>query len=82
MEPTGTQYAEVGYDKESRAIQILLPSGTRVADLAKAIDFLSRDVFSKLPRGCTNCTSGDHWIIRERLENVILVDLNKKAIVR
>jgi hypothetical protein len=82
MKPEGEQYAEVGYSKETREIQLLVPPGTHVAEIAKAIDFLARDVFSKLPRGCPNCTSGDHVHIRERLSNVILVDLNKKVIVR
>jgi hypothetical protein len=82
MKPDGERFAEVGYSKEQRQIELLVPYGTKVADLAKTIDFLARDVFSKLPRGCTPCTSGDHFIIRERLENVIKVDLDKQVIVR
>lgn len=82
MKTEGQRFAEVGYSKETRAIELVVPHGTHVADLAKYMDFLARDVFSKLPRGCTACTSGDHLIIRERLENVIRVDLDQKAIVR
>ena len=82
MSPDPIKYAEVGYSKENREIELVVPHGTHVAELAKAIDFLGKDVFSKLPRGCTNCTSGDHLIIRERLENVIHVDLNNKVIVK
>lgn len=82
MKPQGERFAEVGYSKEHREIQLLVPHGTRVADLAKTIDFLTRDVFTKLPRGCTACTSGDHLIIRERLEHVIRVDLDQKTIIR
>jgi urease accessory protein UreE len=76
------QVAEVGYSKEGRELQVTLPHGTRMADLTKVLEFLARDVFSKLPRGCTACHSGDHLIIREQLENVIRVDLNQKAILK
>ena len=82
MNEESARFAEVGYSKENRAIELLVPHGTRIADLAKVIGFLTKDVFSKLPRGCTNCTSGDHFIIRERLENVIRVDLEKQTILR
>jgi hypothetical protein len=74
--------AEIGYSKETREIQVTLPHGTKLADLAKLIDFMARDIFAKLPRGCTNCTSGDHLIIREQLENVIKVDLDQRVQIR
>lgn len=79
--PMPGRMAEVGYSKESREIHLFVPSGTRLADLSKAMEFLARDVFSKLPRGCTACTSGDHLIIREQLENVIRVDLDRRVIL-
>jgi hypothetical protein len=82
MKPDGQRFAEIGYFKEQREIQVLLPRGTRVAELTKLIDFLSKDVFSKLERGCTNCQSGDHLIIREQLANVIRVDLDQRTVVR
>jgi hypothetical protein len=74
--------AEVGYSKETRRTEVVVPRGTKVAELAKAIEFLTRDVLSKLPRGCTNCISGDHLIIRERLDPVIRVNLDQKSIVK
>lgn len=73
--------AEVGYSKARGEIQLTLPHGTRVADLSKLIEYLARDVFPKLPRGCLACTSGDHLIIREHLENVIRVDLDQRTII-
>ncbi len=82
MTAVAQRVAEIGYSKERREIQLLVPRGTRVADLTKVIDFLARDVFTKLERGCTNCTSGDHLIIREQLEKVVRVDLDARAIVR
>jgi hypothetical protein len=74
--------AEIGYSREAREIQITLPHGTKLADLARVIDFMAKDVFAKLPRGCTNCTSGDHLIIREQLENVIKVDLDQRVNIK
>jgi hypothetical protein len=74
--------AEIGYSKETREIQVTVPYGTKLADLAKLIDFMAKDIFAKLPRGCTNCTSGDHLIVRERLENVIKVDLDQRVELR
>ncbi|SRR6266496_5490945 len=81
-DPMPGRLAEVGYSKESREIHLVVPYGTRLADISKAMGFLARDVFSKLPRGCTACTSGDHLIIRERLENVIRVDLDRQGILK
>jgi hypothetical protein len=72
----------VGYSKDRREIQITVPHGTKLADLAKVIDFMARDVFAKLPRGCTNCTSGDHFIIKEELENIVRVDLDQRVVIR
>jgi len=74
--------AEIGYSKELRQIQVNVPFGTKLADLARVIDFMAKDIFAKLPRGCTACTSGDHLIIREQLENVIKVDLDQKVVIR
>ena len=73
---------EIGYSKEAREIQVTVPHGTKLAELARVIDFMAKDVFAKLPRGCTNCTSGDNLIIRERLENVIKVDLDQRVQIK
>jgi hypothetical protein len=81
MKDNNKRVAEVGYSKGSRSLEIALPAGTRLTDLSKVIDYLARDVFSKLPRGCTACTSGDHLVIRERLDDIIRVDLDQKVIV-
>lgn len=81
MKPEVQHLAEVGYSKEGREIQLTVPHGTRSAELAKILEFMARDVFSKLPRGCNNCTSGDHLVIRERLEHVIRVDLEQRVVL-
>jgi hypothetical protein len=74
--------AQISYSRETREITVAVPSGTKLADLARLIDFMAKDVFSKLPRACTNCTSGDHLIIREQLENVIKIDLDQRAQIK
>jgi hypothetical protein len=74
--------ATIGYSRETREIQVVVPHGTKLADLARVIDFMAKDIFAKLPRGCTNCTSGDHLIIREQLENVITVDLDQRVQIK
>ena len=74
--------ADLGYSKDLGRIEAVVPHGTRVSELAKIVDILfSKDIAAHLPRGCQACTSGDHLIIRERLENVLRVDLNKKTII-
>jgi hypothetical protein len=74
--------AEVGYSKDMKRIEVVVPHGTKNADLSKVMAVLfSKDIIGRLPRGCTACTSGDHLLIRERLDNVIRVDLTTKAVV-
>lgn len=74
--------ADLGYSKDLGRIEAVVPHGTRVTELSKIVDVLfSKEIASHLPRGCQACTSGDHFIIRERLENVLRVDLDKKAIL-
>ena len=71
--------AELQYSKEHGRIEVILPYGTRLADF-NLNDAILRDALAKLPRGCPACTSGDNLIIRERLENVIRVDLDSGQI--
>lgn len=74
--------AEFGYSKDMKRIEVVVPHGTKHGDLSKVMAVLfSKDVLSRLPRGCSTCTSGDHLLIRERLDSVIRVDLNKGVVV-
>ena len=81
MQKSTDRVADVGYSKAAQRIEVVVPNGTKLAELSKIIDYLSRDVFSKFPRGCLACHSGDHLVIRERLENVIRVDLDSRAVL-
>jgi hypothetical protein len=74
--------AEIGYSKDLNRIEVTVPHGTKSADLSKVLGVLfSKDIIARLPRGCQSCTSGDHLIVRERLEEVIRVDLDKKTVI-
>jgi hypothetical protein len=77
----GGQVAELGYSKDYGRIELLVPHGTKLAELGKIREYLFGDWVSKLPRGCQACTSGDSLIIRERLEHVLLVDLESMEIL-
>jgi hypothetical protein len=61
-------------------IELIVPSGTPNKDVLKLRDVLTDDLLARLPRGCQACLSGDHFIIRERLD-VIQIDLDKMEVV-
>ena len=68
--------AELGYSKESNSVELVVPHGTKTADLHSIISKLqTNNIVARLPRGCNTCLSGANWNIRERLEWVVRVDL-------
>jgi hypothetical protein len=68
------QYSQQG---PQPVVDLVVPHGTRLLDLAKVTETISRELLPKLsPRGCQTCISGSHFTIRERLENVVQVDLD------
>jgi hypothetical protein len=70
--------AELQYSPEYGRLEVLLPHGAKLADFSRLSKKLfSDDILGKLPRGCPACTSGDALFIRERLEHVVRVDLDK-----
>jgi hypothetical protein len=73
--------AELSYSKDYNRIELVVPHGTKSAQLGKMLEVLSREALARLPRGCPQCTSGDHLLIREQLENVIRVDLDKGTVL-
>jgi hypothetical protein len=74
--------AEIAYSKDHTRLEALLPHKVRVAELPKIWEILfSKDIIERLPRGCPMCLSGDHFVIRERLEHVIRVDLDKRVVI-
>ncbi|HEX3151561.1 MAG TPA: hypothetical protein VHR66_26025 [Gemmataceae bacterium] len=72
------QLGEIQYAMEGTrpVVELVVPHGTKLLDLAKATDSISKQLLPKIgPRGCQACISGVHFTIRERLENVVQVDL-------
>jgi hypothetical protein len=71
---------EAGVQNGVPTVQVTVPHGTKFAQVAAMHEAISRNAISKIsPRGCAQCTSGVHILIREELENVILVDLPQVA---
>lgn len=77
----GVRLAEIGYSEKYSRVELVLPYGTKAADLAKFGERLFGDFILKLPRGCQACLSGEPFFIRERLEHVLNVDLDRMEIV-
>lgn len=74
--------AEIAYSKRSGRLELTVPNGTRLAELAKIFDRVTdKAILEKLPRGCLPCISGEPFDIRERFETVINVDLERGGIV-
>jgi len=68
--------AKIGYSNERREIQLTVPNGTKTEKLGAILStVLKQNILSRLPRGCQTCTSGDHFVIREELAELIEVNL-------
>jgi hypothetical protein len=75
--------AEVGYSKDQHRIEVVVPHGTKAHELSDMLAVvLGGGIIGRLPRPCTTCTSGDHLFVREALESMISVDLDKKAPIK
>jgi hypothetical protein len=74
--------AELGYSKDTNSVELILPHGTKTADLHAVINKLqTSNIVSRLPRGCNTCLSGANWNIKERLEWVVRVDLATNKVI-
>jgi hypothetical protein len=72
--------AHVGYSKERREIELVVPHGTKTEALSAIMSAVFRPgVLGPLGRGCQTCTSGDHLLVREEFEEIIEVNLDKAA---
>lgn len=73
---------ELGYSEKYNRIELIVPHGTKLKDIGPIWGkIFGGDLAARLPRGCPNCTSGDHLFIRERLENVLQIDLDKFEVI-
>lgn len=74
--------AELGYSKQTNQLELVVPHGTKTADLHNIITSLQKNgIVARLPRGCNTCLSGSQFNIRERLQEVISVDLATYKVV-
>jgi hypothetical protein len=72
--------AQVGYSKERREIELVVPHGTKTHELSAIMAAVFRPgVLGPLGRGCLTCTSGDHLVVREELAETIEVNLDTVA---
>lgn len=80
----GEGVAELRYGKtgsDAHTIELVVPHGTKFKDVARLRELVFNDLIAKLPRGCPNCHSGDHFVIREQLEHVIRVDIANLEVI-
>jgi len=65
-------------DKTRSTVELVIPSGLSHKDLSK---ITLGDLLSKFrPSGCLACLSGQHFIIRERFEKVLPVEIGSGRI--
>jgi hypothetical protein len=68
--------AVVSFSEETKEVQIVVPRGTKSADLGKIIELARLKVFPA-PRLCHTCLSGRQWQIAEEAPEVTQVDLDR-----
>jgi hypothetical protein len=73
--------AELGYSERYGKLELVLPHGTTSAEFGKLSERLFSEFVARLPRGCQACLSGESFLIRERLENVVRIDLESMEII-
>jgi hypothetical protein len=76
------KHAQIGFSEKTKTIELVLPSGMKTAELGKVAPKLIGDLVARLPRGCQSCISGFSFNIREQLEHVVNVDLDKMEIIK
>ena len=81
MDNKGFAELRIINDGKNNIVEATVPNGTRLADAVKLQTVISDKVLKNL-RGCPACISGAHIIIRERLDDVIKVDLDKMEVIR
>lgn len=66
---------ELGFSPRTGQLELVVPHGTKFADLGKIFQQIDASALARLPRGCTPCISGQPFNIRERFEEVISVEI-------
>jgi hypothetical protein len=81
MEP-GKRQAEIHFTKEGvrPQVEVVVPQGTLSKDLVRIHEIIDNDLIPRLT-GCGGCYSGLDLIVRNRLDQVIRVDLESGQII-
>lgn len=66
----------VSYSEETKQVKIVVPRGTKSADLSRIVERARTTLFPN-PRLCSTCFSGRQWEIVEQAPEVAEVDLDK-----
>jgi hypothetical protein len=66
---------ELGFSPSTGRLELVVPHGTKFADLGKIFQQIDASALARLPRACTSCISGHPFNIRERFEEVISVEI-------
>jgi hypothetical protein len=68
--------ATVSYSEETKTVEIVVPRGTKGADIGRIVERARTTLFPN-PRLCSTCFSGRVYNIREAAPEVAEVDLDK-----
>jgi hypothetical protein len=68
--------ATVSYSEETKTVEIVVPRGTKGADIGRIME-LARTTLFPNPRLCGTCFSGRIYNVREEPSQVAEVDLDK-----
>jgi hypothetical protein len=68
--------ATVSYSEETKEVKVVVPRGTKSADLGRIVE-LARTALFPNPRLCSTCFSGRNWQIVEEAPEVTHVDLDQ-----
>jgi hypothetical protein len=67
--------ATVSYSEQTHEIKVVVPRGTKSADLGKIVELCRTTLFPP-SRFCNTCVSGRNWVIAEEAPEVTQVDLD------
>lgn len=74
------RFAKLGYSPRTGELELVVPFGTKFADLGKVLQQIDMSALARLPRGCTACISGHPFNIHEEYEEVVNVELPRLGV--
>ena len=77
----GKAELRIGARGKRTVAELTVAKGTRLVDILKVQEKISRDVLPKIgPVACAPCLSGVDFLIREELEKVLPIDIKAGTI--